>query len=183
MKINIHKLIENKDYCEKIFNFFIKNQSLRKTDSSLFEKHLNKSLSNLEFANFILSEHAYSIKEKLPNKKFYDWSIVVYYYSLYHAVLALIIKAGFESKNHIASICVLTLFCHHKNNLLKKDDIEFIIDNFNLKSEDIEFLFNSKELREKATYRVDEYFDLYIAQSLQKKTADFVNKVKNILEE
>ncbi len=182
MKIDVYALMKDGGYCTKVFNFFIKNRSLMKVNSALFEKHLNKSVSNLEFANFILSEHEYSIKEKLPNKKFYDWCIIIYYYSLYHAVLALITKVGFTSKNHIASICALTLFYYHKKNLLKKEDLEFIINNFDLKSEEVEFLFSSKDLRERASYKVDEDFNLQSANHLLKKTADFVNKVKSILE-
>ncbi|MEK6936027.1 MAG: hypothetical protein AABW67_04505 [Nanoarchaeota archaeon] len=183
MKIEINKLIESEGYCREVFNFFIKKEVIKRTNPDLFEKYLNKSLNNLEFGNFILSEHKFSIKRKLKKKSFYDWCVVIYYYSLYHAVLALISKAGFESKNHIASISALTLFYYHKKNVLKKEDIQFIIDNLNLKSEDIEFLFNSKEIREKASYRVDETFDLLLAKNSQEKTVEIVNKIKEILKE
>ena len=176
-------MIESEEYCREVFNFFIKKGVIKKTNPALFEKYLNKSLNNLEFGNFILSEHKLSIKRKLKNKSFYDWCVVIYYYSLYHAVLALISRAGFESKNHIASISALTLFYYHKKNVLKKEDIQFVIDNINLKSEDIEFLFNSKETREKASYRIDETFDLTLAKNSQKKTAEIVNKIKDILKE
>lgn len=183
MKIEINKLIESEEYCRKVFAFFIKKGIIKKTNPDLFEKHLNKSINNLEFGNFILSEHKFSIKRKLKNKSFYDWCVVIYYYSLYHAVLALISKAGFESKNHVASISALTLFYYYKKNVLKKEDIQSIIDNFNLKSEDIEFMFNSKEMREKASYRIDETFDLILAGNSQEKTVELVNKIKDILKE
>ena len=183
MKIEVKKLIAKKEYCEKVFNFFIKNKTIKETDQELFEKHLNKAINNLEFSNFILDEHQLSIKEKLPNKSFYDWSIIIYYYSIYHAISALIVKAGYESKNHLASISALTFIYYHKENILNKEDIEFIIRNIHLKEEEIEFIASSKNIRERASYRVDEDFDLLLATDLQKKTADFVNKVKNILKE
>jgi len=183
MKIEVDKLIKSEEYCRGVFNFFIKKGVIKKTNPALFEKYLNKSLNNLEFGNFILSEHKYSIKKKLKGRSFYDWVIAVYYYSVYHAVLALISRAGFESKNHIASISALTLFYYHKKNVLKKEDIQLVIDSLNLKGEDIEFLFNSKETREKASYGVDEIFDLLLAKNLQEKTVEIVNKIKNILEE
>jgi len=183
MKIEINKLIESEEYCRWVFNFFIKKGIIKKTNPSLFRRHLNKSLNNLEFGNFILSEHNFSIKRKLKNKSFYDWCIVIYYYAIYHSVSALIFKAGFESKNHIASISALTYMYYHKKNVLKKEDIEFIIQNLNIKEEEIEFVADLKELREKASYKVDGSFDLSLAKNFQEKTADFVNKIKNILEE
>jgi len=144
---------------------------------------LNKSLNNLEFGNFVFDEHSYSIKEKLSNRKFYDWCIVIYYYSIYHAVSALLTRAGFESKNHLASISALSLIYYHKNNVLSKDDLKLVIEGLNIKSEEIEFIADSKDLREKASYRVDEDFDLSIAKGLQKKTVEFVNKIKILLKE
>jgi len=181
MKIKMDNLIENKEYCRKIFNLFVKKKVIKRINPDLFEKYLNKSLNNLEFGNFVLSEHKYSIKKKLKGKSFYDWCIVVYYYAIYHAVLTLISKAGFESKNHLASISALIYIYYHKRNLLNKEDIQFIIDNFNLKDEEIEFIANSKEMREKASYNVDKSFDLLQAKNLQKKTVDFVNKIKILL--
>ncbi len=183
MNIEIKELIESKEYCREVFNFFINKKVIKKTNPALFEKHLNKSLNNLEFGNFILSEHKFSIKRKLKKKSFYDWCVVIYYYSLYHAVLSLISRAGFESKNHIASISALTYIYCHKRNVLKKEDIQFIIDNLQIGGGEIEFIANSKELREKASYGADETFDLLLAKNLQEKTAELVNKIKDILGE
>ena len=68
MKINIDRLISNKKYCEEVFKLFIKKKVIRENKLKFFGKHINKALSNLEFANFLLEEHKNSIKEKLPNK-------------------------------------------------------------------------------------------------------------------
>ncbi len=180
MKIEIDKMIEDKEYCGKIFDFFIRQDVINKGTSVLFEKYLNRSLNNLEFGNFILSEHNYSIKKKLKGKSFYDWCIIIYYYAVYHSILALISKAGFESKNHLASISALIHIYYHKRNILNKEDIRFIINNLHIQEDEIEFIASSKELREKASYRVDEDFNLLMAKTLQGKTADFVNKVREI---
>jgi len=182
MKVEVSRLIGEKDYCEQVFNFFIKNKTIRKSNPNLFEKHLNKSLSNLEFGNFILLEHEYSIKEKLKNKSFYDWCVVIYYYTIYHSVLALVSKAGFESKNHIASICALIYIYYHKRNVLNEEDIQFIVDNLHIQREEIEFIASSKGLRERASYGVDESFDFSLAKKLQGRVVDFVNKVNEIFE-
>lgn len=182
MKIDSIRLIENKEYCREVFNFFVQNRIIKKINFSLFEKHLNKSINNLEFGNFIFKEHAYSIKRKLKSKSFYDWCIVIYYYSVYHAALALIQKSGFESKNHLASISALTYIYYHKRNLLNKEDIKFILDSFAISSEDISFIIRSKEIREKASYSIDESFTKQLAQDFGEKTADFITKVRLMLE-
>lgn len=183
MIVEIDKLIEDKRYCEKVFYFFIKNRTIKRVDSHLFEKYLNKSLNNLDFGNFIFDEHDYSIKEKLSNRKFYDWCIIIYYYSIYHAISALLTKAGFESKNHLASISALTFIYYHKKDILSKNDLSLVIEGLNIKSEEIEFIFDSKNLRERASYRVDEDFNLMMARDLQKKTVEFVNKIRRLLRE
>ncbi len=122
MKINQERLIENREYCEKAFQRFLKNKIIKKDEAKLFRKYFGKSINNMEFANFILEEHNFSIKEKLSNKSFYDWCITIYYYSLYHSAMALVSKAGFESKNHLATITALTLFYYHKYDLLIEID-------------------------------------------------------------
>jgi len=182
MKVDINKIIENKEYCEKIFKHYAKIKVLRET-SPAFKKHLNKAISNLEFANFILAEHEHSIKEKLPNRTFYDWCITIYYYSIYHTVLALTAKIGYESKSHLATITAITLFYYHKGNILNKEDIEFIIEKIHLEKQEIDLVLDSKKLRERACYGADELFELSQAKRLQEQTADFVNKIRSMLEE
>jgi hypothetical protein len=43
-------------------------------------------------------------------------------------------------------------------------------------------LLNSKELRERACYGVDETFQLIQTKQIQQETAEFVNKIKIILQ-
>ncbi|MFH1591836.1 MAG: hypothetical protein ABIB47_00510 [Candidatus Woesearchaeota archaeon] len=181
MKVNIPKLLEDKEYCEVVFNNYLRIRVLREVEPESFGKYLNRAINNLEFANFILAEHDYSIKEKLPNKTFYDWCVIIYYYAIYHTALALTTKIGYESKSHLATITVVTLFYYHKDNILKKEEIEFIIENIHLEKEEIDFLLDSKNMRERACYGVDELFELLQAKDLQKQTVEFVNKIRTLL--
>lgn len=181
MKIDVQKLIKDKKYCETIFKHYIKIRLLRKTEPTLFNKYINKSMDNLEFANFILAEHNGSIKNKLPNKTFYDWCITIYYYSIYHLALALTTKVGYASKSHLATITAITLFYYHKDNILKKEDIEFIIEKIHLEKQDIDLVLDSKKLRERACYGADEMFELSQTKRLQEQTAEFVNKIRMLL--
>ena len=179
--IDPKKLIDEKDYCEKVFNFFLKKGIIKIDKFFSFKKHLDKSINNLMFANFILSEHNSSIREKLPSRTFYDWCINIYYYSLYHSALALISKSGFESKNHLATITALTLFYYHKKSILKKEDIKLLIDSVSIEKEEIKLLLDTKELRERASYGV-ELFEKKQAENLRGQVAEFINKAREILE-
>jgi len=182
MKFNPNNLIKDKKYCGELFKHYIKTKALRKI-SPLFEKHINKAISNLEFANFLLEEHNSSIKEKLPNRNYYDWCIIIYYYSIYHTSLALLAKLGYKSNSHLATLTAITLFYFHKDNILKKEDINFILNKISLNKNEIDFVIESKELRERACYRVDKMFNISIAKMLQKETVDFVNRIKGLLGE
>ena len=88
---------------------------------------------------------------------------------------------GYKSNSHLATLTTITLFYYHKDNILKKEDIDFLLEKITLDKNEIDFLIESKELRERACYGVDESFNISIAKMLKKETADFVNKIKELL--
>ena len=180
MKFDASRLTKEKLYCEELFNHYTRIKALKKTNPD-YKKNISKAVSNLELANFLLEEHDFSIKEKLPNRKYYDWCITIYYYSIYHTSLALLAKLGYKSNSHLATLAAITLFYYHKDNVLKKEDIDFLLEKINLEEKEIDFVIESKDLRERACYGVDESFNISIAKMLQKQTADFVNKIKELL--
>lgn len=180
MKFDANKLTKEKQYCEELFNHYLKTKALKKTNPD-YKKYIDKAISNLELANFLLEEHNFSIKEKLPNRNYYDWCITIYYYSIYHTSLALLAKLGYKSNSHLATLATITLFYYHKDNVLKKEDIDFLLEKINLEEKEIDFVIESKDLRERACYGVDELFNISIAKMLQKQTAEFVNKIKELL--
>ena len=180
MKFSPNDLIKDKKYCEELFKHYLKTNALRKTGTE-YKKYINKAVSNLDLANFLLEEHNLSIKEKLPNRSYYDWCITIYYYSVYHAALALLAKLGYTSNSRLATLTAITLFYYHKDNILEKEDIDFLLEKITLDKNEIEFVIESKELRERACYGVDELFNISIAKMLQKETVDFVNKIKELL--
>ncbi len=180
MKFDQKRLTKEKKYCEELFNHYVKIKAIRKTNPD-YKKHIDKAISNLELANFLLEEHNFSIKEKLPGRKYFDWCITIYYYSIYHTSLALLAKLGYKSSSHLATLSTITLFYFHKDNVLKKEDIDFLLEKVNLKEKEIDFVIESKDLRERACYGVDESFNISIANLLQTQTAEFVNKIKELL--
>ena len=65
-------------------------------NEDLVVAHLEKAKHNLLF-----------FEKNIGDSQFNDWLIVTLYYALYHAVLALISKKGYSSKNHTASLVFL----------------------------------------------------------------------------
>ena len=72
------------------------------------------------------------------------------------------------------------MFYYHKDNILNKEEIEFLLNSFDIEKEDINLILDAKSMRERASYGV-EPFEKKQAESLRKKTADFVNKCRAIL--
>lgn len=180
MRFEADKLTKEKKYCERLFKHYLKIRAVKKTDEN-YEKHINKAISNIELANFLIEEHKFSIKKKLPNRQYYDWCITIYYYSIYHTALALLAKLGYKSKSHFATLTAITLFYYHKDNVLKKEDIDFLLEKVDLEKKDINLVIESKELRERACYGIDESFNLSIANVLRVETVDFVKKIEEVL--
>lgn len=180
MNFQAKSMIQEKKYCEKLFDHYLKKKVLQKTNPNHI-RNMNKAISNLELANYLLEEHNHSIKEKLPQRNYYDWCITIYYYSTYHTALALLAKLGYTSKSHLATITAITLFYYHKENVLDLKDINFILEKINIDEKDIDLVIESKDLRERACYGVDESFNISIAKMLQIQTSEFVNKIKLLL--
>jgi uncharacterized protein (UPF0332 family) len=169
--------IYDREYCKSMYTYFLKKKIITRTDSRNFRKYSEKAVANLLFSNFIFEEHNNSIKKRFPEKTFYDWCITIDYYAIYHISLALLCKLGLTSKNHSATIIAIALFYHHKDKMLRKEDIDFLIDKINIDDKDIHFVIDSKKLRETACYNVDETLEYREAKILQSKTSDFIYKI------
>jgi len=102
--MSIHK---NKlDWCLKKENRMKKI----KPNDNLSLEHINKAKHNLKAADF-------NIKGG-----FSDWGVSQAYYAMYHSLLSVLFKLGFESKNHECTInAVEYLIDEGKINLSKKD--------------------------------------------------------------
>lgn len=135
-------------------------------DEKEIKGHIAKAEHNAEFVKDTL-EDGYS-----------DWAIVGCYYAAYHMALALILKKGFSSKNHDATLCILIKEYYNKE--LSGSDIE-LLNKVYLNNEDILFYVKSKEEREKASYSSQIIFDKENVEDLRLKTLEFVRKAKNIL--
>jgi len=171
-KFNWQIWLEKQEEVENGFRFYLKKEMIKEEKETKFlhVSHLNKAEYNLKFVNFLAEQ-----------KRFYDWVIVGCYYTIYHSALALITKKGFSSKNHLATLCSLIKFYYIQDKMLSKEEIE-LVSKSALEKEEISYFTYAKEKREIASYGLSEEFNKIEAEDLLKKTVQFLNKCREILE-
>lgn len=144
------------------------------------ERHLKKVDHDLDFSTLLTDIHQTLIKEEYPKQTFYDWVTVGYYYAVYHAALALLVKTSYKSKSHLATICGLILFYYHQKKKLNKNHIRILA---KITPEDINNLVETQDLRERASYGTSINFEKSLAKIARKDALEFIDKAKLILEE
>jgi len=164
--------MEDPNKVERSFDFYLKKALIKKEKELIFlpASHLKKAEYNINFVNLLIN-----------SKKFYDWIIVGCYYAIYHSALALITKKGFSSKNHLSTLCALIKFYYSQDEILNKDEIE-LVSNSSLQKEEVSYFVYAKEKRETASYGISEEFNKSEAEDIYKKTIQFLNKCREILE-
>lgn len=164
----LKRILNKLEALNKRIENYLKHKILVKQeiDEKEIKGHIAKAEHNVEFVKDTL-EDGYS-----------DWAIVGCYYAAYHMALALVLKKGFSSKNHDATLCILIKEYYNKK--LSRSDIE-LLNKVYLSNEDILFYVKSKEEREKASYSSQIIFDKKNVEDLRLKTLEFVRKAKNIL--
>ncbi len=165
-------------------DFFLKKGQVvkDKTVSILARKYLEKAKNNLVTMN-ILSEIQDNKKarELLKIPKDYDpneWVVIIGYYAMYTAALALLAKIGFRSKNHAATIFVLEEFFANERNLNEKD--LSLIRHAQFQKEEFEKLSEARHKREIAQYSVTKQTTKEIAEKIKSDAYLFVNKCEEI---
>ena len=66
-----------------------------KPDDKLAQEHIAKAEHNLDF--FMLAKE----------NRFYDWTIVIAFYTMYHCLLAILAKHGYESRNQECTMALI----------------------------------------------------------------------------
>jgi uncharacterized protein (UPF0332 family) len=115
----------------------------------------------------------------LDLKEFNDWAIVSAYYSIYHASLALCALRGYSTKNHLATLLILINEFYQKE--LSREEIQSM-GNAIIEKEEILYYVQAKIKRTKANYSTQKVFDKNEVESLRLKAIDFVNRIKEIIE-
>lgn len=162
--------MEDKKKLENDFNKYLKSNKIKieNEKEELVKGHLEKANHNLKF-----------VKSTLELEEFNDWAIVSAYYSIYHASLALCALRGFSTKDHSATLLILIKEFYNKG--LTKEEIE-LINNSTVEKEHILHYVESRKQRSKASYSTKISFTKEETESLRLKAIEFVNKVKEIVE-
>jgi len=165
--MDISQLFLEKKLLEDKYDFFIRKGLIRHIgdNEDLVVAHLEKAKHNMLF-----------FEKNINDSQFNDWLIVTLYYALYHAVLALIVKKGYSSKNHTASLVFLI---KHYSQL--KDDI-FLVHELSIKKEDAELYTKLKEDRHKASYESKANFTDRNIYKYKQKVKDFIQKTEELIQ-
>ncbi len=165
--MDINQLFSNKRLLERKYTFFLKKRLIVNIgdNEDLVVAHLEKAKHNLLF-----------FEKNIGDSQFNDWLIVTLYYALYHAVLALISKKGYSSKNHTASLVFLI---KHYSQL--KEDI-FLVHELSIKKEDAELYTKLKEDRHKASYESRVNFTDKNIHDYKQKVKDFIQKTEELIQ-
>jgi len=151
---------------ENKLNWCLKNEKRMKKiipNPKLSEEHIEKAKHNLKAADF-------NIKGG-----FDDWSVSQLYYAMYHSLLAILFKEGFESKNHGCTIKAIEYLIEKGKIDLNKEDISFIRTTEQMTKKD------AKSLREEFQYGTQTKVNKILLNELIKKSKEFVEKVEILL--
>jgi uncharacterized protein (UPF0332 family) len=131
-----------------------------------------KAKEHIEKAKHNLSAADYNIKGN-----YNDWAVSQVYYAMYHGLLAILYKFGYESKNHECTISTVEHLIETKKILLDIKDIAFIRTTEKMKIQD------AKSLREEFQYGTKTDVNKDILIGLVEKSKEIVEKIEIILED
>jgi len=138
----------------------------------IIQPNLLKSKEHLKKAKHNLLAADYNIKGN-----FNDWAVSQAYYAMYHALLAVLYKFGYESKNHECTILAIEHLIQINKLRLDMKDITFIRTTEQMKAQD------AKSLREEFQYGTKTEVNKEILDNLIKKSKEIVEKISLILQD
>lgn len=136
-----------------------------KPNDKLSKEHIEKAKHNLKAADYNVRGH------------FDDWAVSQSYYAMYHALLAILFKRGFESKNHECTINTVEFLIKNKEINLSMNDLYFIRTAEQMKTKD------AKSLREEFQYGTKTDVNKVLLAELLQKSKAIVERIEVILTE
>src|SRR3989338_711547 len=133
--------------------------------NKLSKEHIEKAKHNLKAAD-------YNVKGN-----FDDWAVSQSYYAMYHALLAILFKKGFESKNHECTINTVEFLIEAKEINLNMEDLSFIRTTEKMTTKD------AKSLREEFQYGTQTDVNKVLLAELLEKSKAIVEKIEVVLSE
>ncbi len=136
-----------------------------KLNDQLSKEHIEKAKHNLKAADYNVQGH------------FDDWAVSQSYYAIYHALLAVLFKKGFESRNHECTISTVEFLIEAKEVSLSMEDLSFIRTTEQMTTKD------AKSLREEFQYGTKTDVNKVLLAELLEKSKAIVEKIEVMLSE
>jgi len=158
---------ENKfEWCLKQGGKGEKHKGLKKIEPDLeeAEKQIKKALSDLDTMTYL-----YSGKKT-------DWVASAAFYAMYHSLLAILYKIGYESRNQECTINAIEYFVERKILKIDKDYIKMIRSLQETKED-------AKSIREDMQYSSKTQMENNRCIIMMENAKKFVEKMRSVLEE
>lgn len=154
------------EWCLKQGTKSKKHKGLKKIerDEKNSEKQIKKAESDLETMEYLY----------VGNKT--DWVASAVFYAMYHSLLSVLYKLGYESKNQECTITAIEKFMKDKIISLGQEYIDMI----RSLQEGVE---NAKSVREKMQYGSETSMEKDRCKKLMDNAKKFVDRIKEVLEE
>ena len=136
-----------------------------KPSDKLSKEHIEKAKHNLKAADYNIQGN------------FDDWAISQSYYAVYHSLLAILFKKGFESKNHECTISAVEFLIETKEIDLNIEYLSFIRTTEQMTTKD------AKSLREEFQYGTKTNVNKVLLTELLQKSKTIVEKIEVMLSE
>ena len=135
-----------------------------KPDFDEAENQIKKALSDLETMQY------------LHEGKKTDWVASTAFYAMYHSLLAILYKLGYESRNQECTINLIEKFIIDKTINLEQKYVDMI----RSLQEGVE---DAKSIREEMQYTSKTSMEKERCERLMENAKEFVNRVREVLEE
>jgi uncharacterized protein (UPF0332 family) len=139
-----------------------------KPSEKLSEGHIRKAIHNFNAMGFF-HENGYS-----------DWSASAAFYSLYHCLLGLLAKKGYESRNQNCTFAVIESLIDKKEIAITKNELKEIFDSD--VTEDLVHSDKILDIRERMQYSMQTSLNESEYESLRKRTKTLFDKIRQEIE-
>ena len=116
--------------------------------------------------------------ERMYENKFFDWTIITAYYSMYHAVLAGLWIIGIDARSHECAVLAFEKF-YTKRGKIDEGYLDYVNRARELSEKYFESLENVRSMRIKASYGIGEIksSEADYARSNAKELASAIRKI------
>lgn len=139
---------------------------------------LKKVQPDMEKANEYIKKaiHNLNVMQYLMKGGFVDWAVSACFYTMYHCLLAILAKHGYESRNQECTFAAVEVLIKEKKAGISLEQLKMIA-SFDEKSTSEEII----KLREKFQYGTETVLDSTIVKKLVDEAKEFIEIVREDL--